>query len=68
MSLSSQTDECQRHELYVGVFPNHSWTYQTLCDYFHRLIEGSNITDCHFYPCANAVLEGLFKCIKCFIS
>ncbi len=49
-----------RHELYVGAFYNHSWTIQSLCNYFHRLIEGSNIIDCHFYPCTNPTFEGLW--------
>jgi hypothetical protein len=56
--------ERQRHELYVGTFHNHSWTIESLCDYFHRLIEGSNITDCRFHPCTNSGLEGLFNFVE----
>jgi hypothetical protein len=60
MLLSKKPNELQRHELYVGTFHNHSWTFESLCNYFHRLIEGSNIIDCHFYPCGNSALHGLF--------
>jgi hypothetical protein len=57
MSLLNQR---LRHEVYVGAFRNTSWTIQSLCNYFHRLIEGSNIIDCHFYPCTNLKFQGLF--------
>ncbi len=59
MSVSSQSKELQRHELYVGIFRNHTWTSESLCDYFHQLIEGSCISECRFYPCANEGYDGL---------
>lgn len=52
-----------RYELYVGGFYNHSWTIKSLCDYFYRLIEGIQILDCRFYPCANERLQSLFRSI-----
>ena len=57
--MSSSIDP-QRRELYVGLFPTHYWTPEFLCDYFHRLIEGSSITDCRFYPCSSATKPSRF--------
>ncbi|CAF2393597.1 unnamed protein product [Rotaria sp. Silwood2] len=68
MSLSSDSKDLQRHELYVGVFHKDSWTSESLIDYFHRLIKGSSITECHFYPCANAVLNDCCFAILTFAS
>ncbi|CAF0893010.1 unnamed protein product [Rotaria sordida] len=68
MSLSSDSKELQRHELYVGVFRKDSWTSESLCDYFHQLIKQSSITECHFYPCANAVLNDYCFAILTFAS
>ncbi|CAF0764910.1 unnamed protein product [Rotaria sp. Silwood1] len=68
MSLSSDSKDRQRHELYVGVFHKDSWTSKSLCEYFHRLIKGSCITECHFYSCANAVLNDYCFAILTFAS
>lgn len=61
-SSSNKSNERQRRELYVGVFRNHLWTIESLCDYFRRLIKGSSITECHFYSCVNSTPSGLKFC------
>jgi hypothetical protein len=55
-----ESKDLQRHELYAGVFRSRSWTSESLSNYFERLIKGSNVVECHFYPCTNPKLHGVF--------
>jgi hypothetical protein len=63
------SNESQRYELYVGVFLNHLWSSDSLCAYFHRLIEGSYITQCRLHSCDHLIHNSLFSfLIFCIIK